>query len=92
MRVDARIQDAWSSVPSFLKIKPLRESVNDPPMLVIQRFGLASLYQKARCGKSTPGAGLCIKRSVFGDASDSFQAGGVLAWKPPGMFWKKPPG
>ncbi|KAI1365328.1 hypothetical protein F5Y08DRAFT_304190 [Xylaria arbuscula] len=49
MRVDARIQDAWSSVPSFLRIKPLSESVTDPPMLVIQRFGLASLYQKARC-------------------------------------------
>ncbi|KAJ3574405.1 hypothetical protein NPX13_g4374 [Xylaria arbuscula] len=49
MRVDACIQDAWSSVPSFLRIKPLSESVTDPPMLVIQRFGLASLYQKARC-------------------------------------------
>ncbi|KAI8950807.1 hypothetical protein F4801DRAFT_547676 [Xylaria longipes] len=49
MRVDARIQDVWSTVPSFMKVKPLSESVTDAPMLVIQRFGLASLYQKSRC-------------------------------------------
>ncbi|KAI0525321.1 hypothetical protein F5B22DRAFT_633462 [Xylaria bambusicola] len=49
MRVDARVQDAWSSVPSFFRVKPLSESVTDPPMIVIQRFGLASLYQKGRC-------------------------------------------
>ncbi|KAI0194116.1 C6 transcription factor [Xylaria flabelliformis] len=49
MRVDARIQDVWSTVPSFMKVKPLSESVTDAPMLVIQRFGLAALYQKSRC-------------------------------------------
>ncbi|KAI0408083.1 hypothetical protein F4802DRAFT_605149 [Xylaria palmicola] len=49
MRVDARIQDVWSTVPAFMKVKPLSESVTDAPMLVIQRFGLASLYQKSRC-------------------------------------------
>ncbi|KAI8633059.1 fungal-specific transcription factor domain-containing protein [Xylariaceae sp. FL1651] len=49
MRVDARIQDVWSGVPSFMRVKPLSECVTDAPMLVIQRFGLASLYQKSRC-------------------------------------------
>ncbi|KAI0969690.1 hypothetical protein F4678DRAFT_437931 [Xylaria arbuscula] len=49
MRVDARIQDVWSTVPAFMKVKPLSECVTDAPMLVIQRFGLASLYQKSRC-------------------------------------------
>ncbi|KAI1429546.1 hypothetical protein F5Y12DRAFT_710033 [Xylaria sp. FL1777] len=49
MRVDARIQDVWSSVPAFMKVKPLSECITDAPMLVIQRFGLASLYQKSRC-------------------------------------------
>ncbi|KAI0550857.1 hypothetical protein F4679DRAFT_583225 [Xylaria curta] len=49
MRVDARIQDVWSTVPLFMKVKPLSESVTDAPMLVIQRFGLAALYQKSRC-------------------------------------------
>ncbi|KAI0119964.1 hypothetical protein GGR51DRAFT_3041 [Nemania sp. FL0031] len=49
MRVDARIQDVWSCVPLFMKVKPLSECVTDAPMLVIQRFGLAALYQKSRC-------------------------------------------
>ncbi|KAI0198988.1 hypothetical protein F4808DRAFT_451625 [Astrocystis sublimbata] len=49
MRVDARIQDVWSTVPVFMKVKPLSECVTDAPMLVIQRFGIASLYQKSRC-------------------------------------------
>lgn len=49
MRIDARIQDVWSTVPQFLKVKPLSECVTDAPMLVIQRFGLAALYQKSRC-------------------------------------------
>ncbi|KAI2633824.1 hypothetical protein GGS21DRAFT_114264 [Xylaria nigripes] len=49
MRVDARIREVWSAVPAFLRIKPLSESITDPPMLVIQRFGLATLYQKSRC-------------------------------------------
>ncbi|KAI1332028.1 hypothetical protein F5Y16DRAFT_358351 [Xylariaceae sp. FL0255] len=49
MRVDARIRDVWNSVPSFMMIKPLSECITDSPMLVIQRFGLASLYQKSRC-------------------------------------------
>ncbi|KAI1262534.1 hypothetical protein F5Y18DRAFT_397508 [Xylariaceae sp. FL1019] len=49
MRVDARIQDVWSSVPSYMRVKPISECITDAPMLVIQRFGLASLYQKSRC-------------------------------------------
>ncbi|KAI1117292.1 hypothetical protein F5Y14DRAFT_377490 [Nemania sp. NC0429] len=49
MRVDAQIQDVWSSVPPFMKIRPLSECITDVPMVVIQRFGLASLYQKSRC-------------------------------------------
>jgi len=49
MRVDAGLQDVWSCVPSFMRVKPLSECITDSPMLVIQRFGLASLYQKSRC-------------------------------------------
>ncbi|KAI0396854.1 hypothetical protein F5Y17DRAFT_418097 [Xylariaceae sp. FL0594] len=49
MRVDAHLQDGWSSMPSFMMVKPLAECIVDPPMLVIQRFGLAALYQKSRC-------------------------------------------
>ncbi|KAJ8120905.1 hypothetical protein ONZ43_g2510 [Nemania bipapillata] len=32
-----------------MKVKPLSECITDAPMLVIQRFGLAALYQKSRC-------------------------------------------
>ncbi|KAI1820622.1 hypothetical protein F4861DRAFT_545394 [Xylaria intraflava] len=49
MRIDARIQDVWASVPQFMRVKSLSESIAEAPMLVIQRFGLASLYQKSRC-------------------------------------------
>lgn len=49
MRLDARIQDVWSSVPPFMRIRPLSECITEAPMVVIQRFGLASLYQKSRC-------------------------------------------
>ncbi|KAI1811904.1 hypothetical protein GGS20DRAFT_578725 [Poronia punctata] len=49
MRVDSRLQDVWSGVPSFMMVKPLSECITDAPMLVIQRFGLAALYQKSRC-------------------------------------------
>ncbi|KAI5924362.1 hypothetical protein F4810DRAFT_665115, partial [Camillea tinctor] len=49
MALDAKINGVWESIPVFMKVKPLEESVTDPPMQVIQRFGLGSLYQKSRC-------------------------------------------
>ncbi|KAI0598101.1 hypothetical protein F4775DRAFT_557729 [Biscogniauxia sp. FL1348] len=49
MAVDAKVNAVWEAVPYFMKVKPLEESVTDPPMQVIQRFGLGSLYQKSRC-------------------------------------------
>ncbi|KAI0470852.1 hypothetical protein GGR56DRAFT_667902 [Xylariaceae sp. FL0804] len=49
MKVDAKITEAWAKVPQFMRAKPITECVTDPPMLVIQRFGLASLSQKSRC-------------------------------------------
>lgn len=49
MKVDTLLQEVWDKVPQFMKVKPLEECVTDPPMLVVQRFGLASLYQKSCC-------------------------------------------
>ncbi|KAH8652413.1 hypothetical protein BX600DRAFT_387021 [Xylariales sp. PMI_506] len=49
MKVDAILEEIWRNVPDFMKVKPMDESITDPPMQVIQRFGLASLYQKSRC-------------------------------------------
>ncbi|CAJ2508184.1 Uu.00g093700.m01.CDS01 [Anthostomella pinea] len=49
MRLDARMRAVWDGVPAFMHIKPMEECITEPSMLVIQRFGLASLYQKSRC-------------------------------------------
>ncbi|KAL7625085.1 hypothetical protein AAE478_004299 [Parahypoxylon ruwenzoriense] len=49
MKVDAQLEEAWESVPGFMKTKSMEESVMDPGILVTQRHGLASLYQKSRC-------------------------------------------
>ena len=49
MRVDGILEETWKKVPEFMKVKPLGECVTDPPMQVIQRFGLAELYLKSRC-------------------------------------------
>ncbi|KAK8136897.1 hypothetical protein PG984_004837 [Apiospora sp. TS-2023a] len=48
MRVDGLLEEAWGEVPSFMKVKPMSQSVTDPVMQVVQRFGLALLYQKTR--------------------------------------------
>ncbi|KAK7953374.1 hypothetical protein PG996_014265 [Apiospora saccharicola] len=48
IRVDRLLEEAWGEVPSFMKVKPMSQSVTDPVMQVVQRFGLALLYQKTR--------------------------------------------
>ncbi|KAK7996339.1 hypothetical protein PG991_015806 [Apiospora marii] len=47
-RVDGLLEEAWSEVPNFMKVKPISQCVTDPVMQVVQRFGLALLYQKSR--------------------------------------------
>lgn len=49
MRLDNILEQKWQQLPSVLKLKPLVESIADPPAQIHQRFGLASLYQKSRC-------------------------------------------
>ncbi|KAI1867981.1 uncharacterized protein JN550_006788 [Neoarthrinium moseri] len=49
MKIDAIIEETYSNVPAFMKVKAMEESITDPPMQIIQRFGLASIYQKSRC-------------------------------------------
>lgn len=49
MRVDDILEETWKIVPPFMKVKALEESVTDPIMQVIQRFGLTALYLKSRC-------------------------------------------
>ena len=49
LRLDNLLQETWRAMPSFMAFRPLEECVGDPPMLLIQRFGLAALYNKSRC-------------------------------------------
>ncbi|KAL1902715.1 hypothetical protein Sste5346_001158 [Sporothrix stenoceras] len=49
LRTDRLLEDKWRQIPDFMKVRPLGDCVADPPMQVVQRFGLASLYQKSRC-------------------------------------------
>ncbi|KAK8058743.1 hypothetical protein PG994_009191 [Apiospora phragmitis] len=48
MRVDGILEEAWNEVPHFMKVKPMSQCVTDPVIQVVQRFGLALLYQKSR--------------------------------------------
>lgn len=49
MRLDSLLEEKWALVPGFMKVRPIDECIADPPWQTVQRFGLASLYQKSRC-------------------------------------------
>ncbi|GKT40840.1 fusarisetin A cluster transcription factor fsa6 [Colletotrichum spaethianum] len=49
MRLDGLLNEVWAGVPRFMMVQPLEECVTTPATQIIQRFGLASLYNKARC-------------------------------------------
>ncbi|KAK2024470.1 hypothetical protein LX32DRAFT_643613 [Colletotrichum zoysiae] len=49
MRLDGLLAEAWAGVPQFMMVQPLEQCVTTPAVQIIQRFGLASLYNKSRC-------------------------------------------
>ncbi|KAK1986608.1 fungal-specific transcription factor domain-containing protein [Colletotrichum cereale] len=49
MRLDGLLGEAWAGVPRFMRVQPLEQCVTTPAAQIIQRFGLASLYNKSRC-------------------------------------------
>ncbi|CAF3444008.1 unnamed protein product [Fusarium graminearum] len=49
MTLDNLLQETWQQVPAFMMVRPLDECVGDPPVLLIQRFGLTAVYNKCRC-------------------------------------------
>ncbi|KOS18693.1 putative transcriptional regulatory protein [Escovopsis weberi] len=49
LHLDKVLNEAWSSVPPYLHVRPLDECVGDPPYQIIQRFGIASLHHKSVC-------------------------------------------
>ncbi|KAJ6438538.1 C6 transcription factor [Purpureocillium lavendulum] len=48
-RIDSLLQQKWKELPAFMRLKPLEECIGDSPHLMIQRFGLAAVYNKCRC-------------------------------------------
>ncbi|KAM6485755.1 fungal-specific transcription factor domain-containing protein [Trichoderma sp. SZMC 28011] len=48
-QLDKHLQDAHSSLPPVLRIRTMTMSITDPPDLIMQRYNLELLYQKARC-------------------------------------------
>ncbi|PTB65489.1 hypothetical protein BBK36DRAFT_66113 [Trichoderma citrinoviride] len=48
-QLDKNLQDAHTSLPPFLRIRTMTMSITDPPDLIMQRYNLELLYQKARC-------------------------------------------
>lgn len=48
LRLDKALQAAWEGLPSFARVRPLDECIGDSPTLLMQRFGLAALYNKGR--------------------------------------------
>lgn len=49
MRLSIALNDSWDKVPAFLHVKSLDQCIGDSPMLLIQRYGIESLYHKCRC-------------------------------------------
>ncbi|KAK5993342.1 Fusarisetin A cluster transcription factor fsa6-like protein [Cladobotryum mycophilum] len=47
--LDNLLNETWKTVPTYLHVRPLDESIGDPPHQIIQRFGLASLHHKSIC-------------------------------------------
>lgn len=62
LRTDALLLDRWRQIPDFMKVRPLADAVFDPPSQVIQRFGLASLFQKSRCVLHRPYLAVAVPR------------------------------
>ncbi|KAL4928270.1 putative C6 transcription factor [Aspergillus undulatus] len=49
LEVDRRLEEAHSLVPPSYHVRPINQSIADPPELIFQRFTLENLYQKCRC-------------------------------------------
>jgi hypothetical protein len=48
-QLDEQLQSIHSSLPAFLRIRTMNMSIIDPADLIMQRYNIELLYQKARC-------------------------------------------
>jgi len=61
--IDRRLETAHDLVPTFLQIRPMTQCIVDPAELIMRRFTLELLYQKAR---------LVLHRRYIGETNTKF--------------------
>ncbi|KAJ5895032.1 hypothetical protein N7495_006723 [Penicillium taxi] len=61
--LDRRLDEARKRLPPFFKIRPMAESIGDPSSLIISRYALELLYQKAR---------IVLHRRYMADTQDKY--------------------
>ena len=49
LEMDRQLEETHDLIPSFLKMKPIQQSYADSSELIMRRYSLEFLYQKARC-------------------------------------------
>lgn len=49
MNLDRRLHESHALVPYSLRMRPMSQSITDPPILILRRFNLELLFQKLRC-------------------------------------------
>ncbi|ORY19771.1 hypothetical protein BCR34DRAFT_471233, partial [Clohesyomyces aquaticus] len=54
MLLDKRLEEAHDMIPEGYRVRPMEESITDPPVLIMGRYNIELLYQKTR----VPGAQL----------------------------------
>lgn len=63
LEIDRRLEIAHDSVPSFLQMRPMTQSIADPVGLIVRRFTLEILYLKSR---------LVLHRRYIGETNEKF--------------------
>ncbi|KAH8697249.1 hypothetical protein BGW36DRAFT_378310 [Talaromyces proteolyticus] len=49
LRLDAKLKELHNTVPPPLQFRPLSESIADSPNMIMDRYNINLMYQKARC-------------------------------------------
>ncbi|KAI5796538.1 fungal-specific transcription factor domain-containing protein [Geopyxis carbonaria] len=47
LKLEAQIDAAYAQIPAFLRLRPIAASASDPAWLIVQRFAIELLFQKA---------------------------------------------
>ncbi|OJJ45773.1 hypothetical protein ASPZODRAFT_133641 [Penicilliopsis zonata CBS 506.65] len=49
MRLDSKLRELHEKIPPMLRSRPLSESIADSPSVIMDRYNVDLMYQKARC-------------------------------------------